>query len=89
VKIIVDINIIFSGLLNTSGTIGDLLFNSERVFEFYSCSYMQQEIDRHWGKSKHFSKLSDVELQESRFKIFSRMNFINEDLIPEETWLTL
>jgi predicted nucleic acid-binding protein len=29
VKIIVDTNIIFSGLLNTNGSIGDLILNSE------------------------------------------------------------
>ena len=38
VKIIIDTNIIFSGLLNTDGTIGDLLLNSDGVFEFYSCA---------------------------------------------------
>lgn len=86
-KIIVDTNIIFSGLLNTSGTIGDLLFSSDDVFEFYSCSYMRHEIEKHWEKLKRISKLSDTELEESRFKIFSKINFINEELIPEKTWL--
>jgi len=87
VKIIVDTNIIFSGLLNTKGTIGDLLFNSEDVFEFYSCSYMRHEIEKHWEKLKRISKLSDSELEESRFTIFSKIKFINEELIPEKTWL--
>ena len=48
---------------------------------------MRQEIDRHWAKLKRLSKLSESELQESRFKIYARVNFINEDLIPEKTWL--
>ena len=87
VKIIVDTNIIFSGLLNTDGTIGDLLFNSDGVFEFYSCSYMRHEIERHWEKLKRISKLSDSELEESRFTIFAKIHFINEELIPEKTWL--
>ena len=66
-KIIVDTNIIFSGLLNTNGTIGDLLFNSDGIFEFYSCAYMQHEIDKHWEKLKRISKLSEIQLKESRF----------------------
>lgn len=39
-KIVVDTNIIFSCLLNSQGTIGDLIFNSENVFEFHSNQYM-------------------------------------------------
>jgi len=87
VKIIVDTNIIFSGLLNTDGTIGDLLFNSDNIFEFYSCSYMRHEIEKHWQKLKRISKLSENELEESRFNLFAKINFINEELIPEKTWL--
>ena len=86
-KIIADTNIIFSGMLNTNGTIGDLLFNSRGVFEFYSCSYMRHEIENHWEKLKRISKLSDSELEEARFKIFAQINFINEELIPVKTWL--
>ena len=87
-KIIVDTNIIFSGLLNTNRIIGDLLFNSDGVFEFYSCGYMRHEIEKHWEKLKRISKLSHGELEESRFRIFTKINFINEELIPEKTWIT-
>ncbi len=64
-----------------------MLFNSDGVFEFYSCDYMRYEIEKHWNKLKRVSKLSDEELEESRFKIFAKINFINEALIPEKTWL--
>lgn len=87
-KIIIDTNIIFSGLLNTNGKIGDLLFNSYSVFEFYSCSYMRYEIEKHWKKLKSISKLSESELEESRFKVFAKINFINEELVPKKTWIT-
>ena len=33
-KIIVDTNVIFSCLLNSQGTIGDLIFNSENIFKY-------------------------------------------------------
>lgn len=87
IKIVVDTNIIFSGLLNANGTIGDLIFNSDGVFEFFSCNYMRTEIDTHWGKLRKISKLSEAELNESRFKMFGKINFINEELIPPKTWL--
>ena len=46
-KIVVDTNIIFSALLNSNSTIGDILFNSDKDFEFYSCAYMRFEIQKH------------------------------------------
>ena len=48
---------------------------------------MRHEIEKHWEKLKRISKLSDGDLAESRFKIFAKINFINEELIPEKTWI--
>lgn len=86
IKIIVDTNIIFSALLNTQGTIGDLIFNSERKLKFYSCDYMQFEIEKHWPKLIKISKLSNHDLTISQRKVFANINFINESLIPSEIW---
>lgn len=87
-KIIIDTNIIFSALLNSTGTIGDLIFNSDKHFEFYSCSYMKHEIDKHWDKLKSISKLTEEQLQVARLELFKKINFINEELIPEKQWLS-
>ena len=86
-KIVVDTNIIFSTLLNSNSTIGDLLFNSDKHFEFYSCSYMRYEIQKHWERLKKISKLSDEQLQVSYTQVLSKLKFINEEIIPVETWL--
>ena len=86
-KIVVDTNIIFSTLLNSNSTIGDLLFNSDKHFEFYSCSYMRYEIHKHWERLKKISKLSDEQLQVSYTQVLSKLKFINEEIIPVETWL--
>ena len=86
-KIVVDTNIIFSTLLNSNSTIGDLLFNSDNHFEFYSCSYMRYEIQKHWERLKKISKLSDEQLQVSYTQVLSKLKFINEEIIPVETWL--
>ena len=87
-KIVVDTNIIFSVILNTNSAIGDIIFNSDEKFNFYSCAYMQYEIEKHWDKLKRLSKISDSALNEVRFKVYSKINFINEELIPEKIWLT-
>ncbi len=86
-KIVVDTNIIFSTLLNSNTTIGDLLFNSDNHFEFYSCSYMRYEIQKHWSRLKKISKLSEEQLQISYAQVLSKLKFINEEIIPVETWL--
>jgi predicted nucleic acid-binding protein len=85
-KIIVDTNIIFSCLLNSQGTIGDLIFNSDNIFTFYSNDYMRFEIRKHWSKLKKISKLTDIELQTALNKTLTKLNFINEELIPDKIW---
>lgn len=86
-KIILDTNIIFSALLNSNSTIGELIFDSENVFEFYGCDYMRLEIEKHWDKLKKISKLTDKELQESLFRLFTKIHFINEEQISEKIWV--
>lgn len=64
-KIVVNTNIIFSTILNSNSTIGDLIFNSDKYFEFYSCNYMRYEIQKLWERLKYISKLSDEQLRVS------------------------
>lgn len=85
-KIIVDTNIIFSCLLNTQGTIGDLIFNSENILDFYSNNYMRFEIRKHWNKLKKISGLTDEELETAYEKLLTKLTFINEELIPQSDW---
>ncbi len=85
-KIIIDTNIIFSTLLNTKGAIGDLVFNSNECFTFYSCSYMRFEIQKHWNKLLKISKLTDEELHVAYDRVMLKIRFINEELIPASVW---
>lgn len=85
-KIIVDTNIIFSCLVNSKGTIGDLIFNSDNIFDFYSNQYMRFEIRKHWNKLKKISKLSDEELEIAYEETLKKITFINEELIPKKDW---
>ncbi len=86
-KIIIDTNVIFSALLNTNGIIGEVLFNSKDVLEFYSCAYMRDEIHRHWEKLKKISRLSDANLNASFDLLLTKILFIDEGLIPPDVWL--
>ena len=85
-KIIVDTNIIFSCLLNSQGTIGDLIFNSVNVFDFYSNNYLRFEIRKHWNKLKKISGLTDGELETAYDKLLTKLTFINEELIAQSDW---
>lgn len=85
-KIIIDTNIIFSCLLNSQGIIGDLIFNSDSIFEFYSNQYMRFEINKHWNKLKKVSKLTDLELETAYDKMLTKFTFINEELISQTNW---
>ncbi|MCX6227388.1 MAG: PIN domain-containing protein [Bacteroidia bacterium] len=38
-------------------------------------------------KLKRISKLSDKQLQESLFRLLTKIHFVNEELIPERIWL--
>ncbi len=86
IKIVVDTNIVFSALLNSTGSIGELLFNTSGIFQFYSCNFMRFEIEKHRKKLLRISKLQPAELDESQYQVFSTIQFINEELVPEEIW---
>jgi hypothetical protein len=47
---------------------------------------MRIEIQKHWQKLKKISKLSEQELLDAQFYLFSRLKFVNEDLIPQNIW---
>jgi predicted nucleic acid-binding protein len=81
-KIVVDTNIVFSALLNTNSNIGKLLFNSRDYFDFYSCRYLQMEIQNHFDKIQKYTKLNGIEIYELVRLIESRITFIDERLLP-------
>lgn len=48
---------------------------------------MRYEIQKHWNRLKKISKLSEEQLQTSYTQVLSKLKFINEEIIPVETWL--
>ena len=81
-NIVVDTNIVFSAVLNSSGKIGDLLMNSNNGFNFFGCDFLKEELSEHHEKLLKISKLTDSELQFSKEQIFSKIKFIDTRLLP-------
>lgn len=85
-KIVVDTNIIFSGLLSPNGTISDLLLNSSNTFEFYTPTYLLDELENHRKKLLKISGFSEKELAFLHRNLFKRIDFIDLESIREKTW---
>lgn len=86
-KVIVDANIVFSGILNTNGKIGDLLINSKKYFEFIAPDFLRLEIRKHYDKIIKVSKLTIEQVQETEFQIYKDIKFISEEQITKSTWI--
>jgi predicted nucleic acid-binding protein len=88
VKIVVDTNIVFSGILNSSSKIGRLLFTSRQQFQFYSCSFLRYELLKHRKRLLKLTGLPEQELIELETLVTQNITFINEALIPETILLS-
>ncbi|MBM3237771.1 DNA-binding protein [Candidatus Poribacteria bacterium] len=80
-KVIVDSNIIFSALLSKDNTSRMILFSPN--IEFFSCNLMMVEIFKNKEKIARISNLSDDEILVQLAKILTRINFVNEEIIPK------
>ncbi|TXD82222.1 PIN domain-containing protein [Subsaximicrobium wynnwilliamsii] len=87
-KIVIDTNIIFSGLLSPNGTISDLLLNSSNTFDFYSPTYLLDELENHKKKLLKISGLSEKELGFLQRHLSKKIDLIDLESIRESTWET-
>ena len=85
-KIVVDANIIFSGILNSNGKIGDLLINSNKFFSFIAPDFLRTEIYNHHDKLIKISNLTLAQILESEYQIYKSITFISEEQISIESW---
>ena len=86
-KIVVDANIVFSGILNTNSKIGDLLINSKKHFDFIAPDFLRAEIKKHYSRLVKISGLTLEQIQEAEFQIYKDITFISEEQIKLSTWL--
>ena len=80
-KIIVDTNIVFSGVLNTESNIGRILIDSKNYFEFYSINFLKTELFKHRRKLLNLTAVSEEELDELINLITNKIYFIDEEII--------
>jgi predicted nucleic acid-binding protein len=87
VRVIVDANIVFSGILNSNGKIGDLLINSKKHFDFIAPDFLRNEIYKHYPRLCKISGLTIDQVRESEFQICKDLKFISEEQIKETAWI--
>lgn len=85
-KIIVDANIVFSGILNSNGKIGDLLINSKKHFNFIAPEFLRYEIKDKYEKLLAISYLNDEQLMEAEYQVCKDITFISEEQIDHKFW---
>ena len=83
-KIVVDTNIVFSGILNQKSRICKILISEQKYFDFYSCFYLQTELKNHYPKIAHIAKKSVDRIVEIEKYLTKNIKFINEIVIPED-----
>lgn len=82
-KIVVDTNIIFSAMLNSNSNISKLLLQNAGPFEYYSCSFLKDEIRQHQPKLLKITRLSPAELMAVETLVTANIHFISDNLIPK------
>jgi predicted nucleic acid-binding protein len=86
VKLVVDANIVFSGILNSNGKIGDILINSGNYLELIAPKFLQTEISKYYLKLSKISGLNIEQIRKSEIQICKQVTFVSEDTIKAESW---
>lgn len=86
-RFIIDANIVFSGILNSNGKIGDLLINSKAYFDFIAPDFLRSEIRNHYPRLIKISGLTIEEVQEAEFQLYKDIIFISEEQIKISHWI--
>jgi predicted nucleic acid-binding protein len=85
-NLIVDANIVFSGILNTNSKIADILLNSDKI-KIIAPNFLRIEIKKYHNKIAKYLKVSIEEVQEIEFHLTKNITFIAEEIIPLNFWI--
>lgn len=85
-KIVLDTNIIFSALLNPKGKISDLLLNSFGIFDFYSPTFVLEELKNHQNKLLKISGYSEKDLDFLIRIVFKKIELIDVINVQQSIW---
>ncbi|MCD4789488.1 MAG: hypothetical protein K8R37_05760 [Bacteroidales bacterium] len=74
-RLIVDTNIAFSGILNSNSRIGELLIKSKDYFSFFSVDQLKIELQKHKEKIKKIANYSEEEYIEVKELAISKIKY--------------
>lgn len=83
-RIVIDTNIVFSAILNTQGKLSRIILQPKSQLNFYTTSFLYQELSKHKTKLISISKHSEIEFQRAFDLITQKIKIINFDLIPKK-----
>lgn len=86
VRVVVDTNIIFSGILSPKSNISDLLLNSDGAFEFYAPDFMLVELEKHDAKLIKLSGYTAENLDFVKGVLLKKIYLINLEAISPQNW---
>lgn len=85
-RVVVDTNIVFSSILNSNGLIGELLFNSEDQFEFFSSEFIIDELTKYKAKLQALTKMSEDKIDVSIHQVLKNVELISLEALSETHW---
>jgi putative PIN family toxin of toxin-antitoxin system len=88
VRVVVDTNIVFSAILNSSGLIGELLLDSNDQFEFYAPDFLEQELAKYLPKLMKATSMNDRQVAISIRQILNKIKIISSEIIHPEAWIS-
>ncbi|MEQ8364392.1 MAG: putative toxin-antitoxin system toxin component, PIN family [Cyclobacteriaceae bacterium] len=80
---VVDTNIVFSAILNSNGLIGELLFNSEDQFEFYSYEIIIDELTKYKAKLQALTKMPKEKIEVAIHQVLKNIILLSSEAISE------
>jgi predicted nucleic acid-binding protein len=83
-KVLIDTNLLFSAIIKPDGKIAEIILNSNFDLKIYGCYFSYIELFRHKDKILKLSKLDETELLEIMYQVIKKIEFFNEEQIPEE-----
>ena len=86
-RIVVDTNIVFSALINSSATIPNIIISPFGRNRFYTSEFLFDELEKHINKLQKASKLTEKDINKAITKLFKYIHIISLDIIPQEIWL--
>ncbi|MGB3588926.1 MAG: PIN domain-containing protein [Tunicatimonas sp.] len=82
-KIVVDTNVVFSGMLNTDSRIANSILRPKTTFTYYSTDQLRAEIDNHSVKLMSLAGYTEHEFRRVLELFVRKIRFVDRQIIPD------